>query len=77
MILLLAGAFTTSAFADRTLIIPNLPKQPFRFGVGVYEGVVVHSTATSEISKSMILVHGETHLFNMLLIGMKQSQSLT
>ncbi|OSX98797.1 hypothetical protein BTJ45_04813 [Bacillus mycoides] len=70
MILVLASAFTTSAFADRTLIIPNLPKQPYRYGV------VAHSTATSEISKSMSLVHGETHLFNMLLIGMKQSKSL-
>ncbi|MED1115883.1 N-acetylmuramoyl-L-alanine amidase [Bacillus paramycoides] len=48
MILVLAGSFATSAFADRTLIIPNLPKQPYRNGVGAYEGVVAHSTATPE-----------------------------
>ncbi|MDA2095451.1 N-acetylmuramoyl-L-alanine amidase [Bacillus cereus] len=48
MILVLAGSFATSAFADRTLIIPDLPKQPYRNGVGAYEGVVAHSTATPE-----------------------------
>ncbi|MGW6151502.1 N-acetylmuramoyl-L-alanine amidase [Bacillus mycoides] len=48
MILALAGSFATSAFADRTLIIPDLPKQPYRYGVGAYEGVVAHSTATPE-----------------------------
>ncbi|PEV74625.1 N-acetylmuramoyl-L-alanine amidase, partial [Bacillus cereus] len=37
-----------SVFADRTLIIPDLPKQPYRYGVGAYEGVVAHSTATPE-----------------------------
>ncbi|EOO39056.1 hypothetical protein IIU_00874, partial [Bacillus cereus VD133] len=40
--------FSTSAFADRTLIIPDLPKQPYRYGFGAYEGVVAHSTATPE-----------------------------
>ncbi|MED1620062.1 peptidoglycan recognition family protein, partial [Bacillus pseudomycoides] len=45
---LLLFSFTTGAFADRTLIIPDLPKQPYRYGVGAYEGVVAHSTATSE-----------------------------
>ena len=48
MILVLAGSFATSTFADRTLIIPDLPKQPYRYGVGAYEGVVAHSTATPE-----------------------------
>ncbi|PGC18802.1 N-acetylmuramoyl-L-alanine amidase [Bacillus wiedmannii] len=48
MILVLAGSFATNAFADRTLIIPDLPKQPYRNGVGAYEGVVAHSTATPE-----------------------------
>ncbi|MGH0586557.1 N-acetylmuramoyl-L-alanine amidase [Bacillus mycoides] len=48
MILVLAVSFATSAFADRTLIIPDLPKQPYRNGVGAYEGVVGHSTATPE-----------------------------
>ncbi|MGX5570983.1 N-acetylmuramoyl-L-alanine amidase [Bacillus toyonensis] len=47
-ILVLAGSFATSVFADRTLIIPDLPKQPYRYGVGAYEGVVAHSTATPE-----------------------------
>ncbi|MCP1285372.1 N-acetylmuramoyl-L-alanine amidase [Bacillus sp. S0635] len=37
-----------SAFADRTLIIPGLPQEPYRYGVGAYEGVVAHSTATPE-----------------------------
>ncbi|MGK8427689.1 N-acetylmuramoyl-L-alanine amidase [Bacillus cereus] len=48
MILVLVGSFATSTFADRTLIIPDLPKQPYRNGVGAYEGVVAHSTATPE-----------------------------
>ncbi|CAI8883108.1 N-acetylmuramoyl-L-alanine amidase [Bacillus sp. IT-79MI2] len=48
MTLLLLLSFTTGAFADRTLIIPDLPKQPYRYGVGAYEGVVAHSTATPE-----------------------------
>ncbi|PGT20736.1 N-acetylmuramoyl-L-alanine amidase [Bacillus cereus] len=48
MILVLAVSFATSAFADRMLIIPDLPKQPYRNGVGAYEGVVAHSTATPE-----------------------------
>ncbi|MBJ8031074.1 peptidoglycan recognition family protein [Bacillus cereus group sp. N21] len=45
---LLLFSFTTGAFADRTLIISDLPKQPYRYGVGAYEGVVAHSTATPE-----------------------------
>ncbi|MGH0667122.1 N-acetylmuramoyl-L-alanine amidase [Bacillus paranthracis] len=45
---ILALSITTSAFADRTLIIPDLPKQSYRYGVGAYEGVVAHSTATPE-----------------------------
>ncbi|MDA2311119.1 N-acetylmuramoyl-L-alanine amidase [Bacillus cereus group sp. MYBK35-2] len=48
MILVLAVSFATSAFADRIIIIPDLPKQPYRNGVGAYEGVVAHSTATPE-----------------------------
>ncbi|MFJ8216241.1 N-acetylmuramoyl-L-alanine amidase [Bacillus cereus] len=47
-ILVLAVSFTTSAFADRVLLIPDLPKQGYRYGVGAYEGVVAHSTATPE-----------------------------
>ncbi|OFD41677.1 N-acetylmuramoyl-L-alanine amidase [Bacillus mycoides] len=38
----------TNAFADRILLIPELPNQPYRYGVGAYEGVVAHSTATPE-----------------------------
>ncbi|PEJ82929.1 N-acetylmuramoyl-L-alanine amidase [Bacillus toyonensis] len=45
---MLVLSIATSAFADRTLIIPDLPKQPYRYGVGAYEGVVAHSTATLE-----------------------------
>ncbi|QUG84010.1 N-acetylmuramoyl-L-alanine amidase [Bacillus nitratireducens] len=45
---ILVLSVATSAFADRTLIIPDLPKQPYRNGVGAYEGVVAHSTATPE-----------------------------
>ncbi|PEJ20491.1 N-acetylmuramoyl-L-alanine amidase [Bacillus toyonensis] len=37
-----------SVFADREMIIPDLPKQGYRYGVGAYEGVVAHSTATPE-----------------------------
>ena len=48
MTLLLLSSFVTGAFADRTLIIDGLPKAPYRNGVGAYEGVVAHSTATSE-----------------------------
>ncbi|WP_439875939.1 N-acetylmuramoyl-L-alanine amidase [Bacillus mycoides] len=48
MTLVLLLSFITGAFADRTLIIPDLPKQPYRYGVGAYEGVVAHSTATPE-----------------------------
>ncbi|MGG1328636.1 N-acetylmuramoyl-L-alanine amidase [Bacillus tropicus] len=39
---------STSAFADRILLIPDVPKTPYRGGVGAYEGVVAHSTATPE-----------------------------
>ncbi|WJE51148.1 N-acetylmuramoyl-L-alanine amidase [Bacillus cereus] len=46
--LVLILSITTSAFADRTLIIDGLPKTPYRGGVGAYEGVVAHSTATPE-----------------------------
>ncbi|WP_373694221.1 N-acetylmuramoyl-L-alanine amidase [Bacillus pseudomycoides] len=45
---LLLFSLTTEAFADRTLIIDDLPKVPYRYGVGAYEGVVAHSTATPE-----------------------------
>ncbi|KXY33376.1 peptidoglycan recognition protein family protein [Bacillus sp. FSL K6-0067] len=45
---ILSLSVATGAFADRTLIIPDLPKQPYRNGVGAYEGVVAHSTATPE-----------------------------
>ncbi|WP_197230497.1 N-acetylmuramoyl-L-alanine amidase, partial [Bacillus thuringiensis] len=34
--------------ADRILLIPDAPKTPYRGGVGAYEGVVAHSTATPE-----------------------------
>ncbi|EDX70103.1 N-acetylmuramoyl-L-alanine amidase [Bacillus cereus NVH0597-99] len=37
-----------NVFADREMIIPDLPKQGYRYGVGAYEGVVAHSTATPE-----------------------------
>ncbi|MCI0768425.1 N-acetylmuramoyl-L-alanine amidase [Bacillus sp. TL12] len=48
MTLMLLFSFATGAFADRTLIIEDLPKIPYRYGVGAYEGVVAHSTATPE-----------------------------
>ncbi|PFJ16503.1 N-acetylmuramoyl-L-alanine amidase [Bacillus cereus] len=48
MTLLLLFSFTTASFADRVLIIQDLPKQAYRYGVGAYEGVVAHSTATPE-----------------------------
>ncbi|PEY32728.1 N-acetylmuramoyl-L-alanine amidase [Bacillus cereus] len=45
---LLLFSLTTEAFVDRTLIIDGLPKVSYRYGVGTYEGVVAHSTATPE-----------------------------
>ncbi|EJQ54854.1 hypothetical protein IEI_01323 [Bacillus wiedmannii] len=46
--MILVLSIGTNVFADRILIIPDLPKQPYRNGVGAYEGVVAHSTATPE-----------------------------
>ncbi|EOW9530629.1 N-acetylmuramoyl-L-alanine amidase, partial [Bacillus cytotoxicus] len=37
---ILVLSIATSTFADRVLIIPDLPKIPYRNGVGAYEGVV-------------------------------------
>ena len=48
MTLPIVFGFSAGAFADRTLIIDDLPKQSYRYGVGAYEGVVAHSTATPE-----------------------------
>lgn len=48
MTLLLLFSFATASFADRVLIIQDLPKQAYRYGVGANEGVVAHSTATPE-----------------------------
>ncbi|MDT7982716.1 N-acetylmuramoyl-L-alanine amidase [Clostridium perfringens] len=45
---IIAFTSTGSVFADREMIIPDLPKQGYRYGVGAYEGVVAHSTATPE-----------------------------
>ena len=74
--MILIVTIETNAFADRTLLIPELPKQPFRYGVGAFEGVVAHSTATLRrqqlIFKNMSLVHGVRHLFIMQLIGKKR-----
>ncbi|WP_144519397.1 N-acetylmuramoyl-L-alanine amidase [Bacillus thuringiensis] len=41
-------SLSTSTFADRILLIPDVPKTPYRGGIGAYEGVVAHSTATPE-----------------------------
>ena len=46
--MILVVSIGTNAFADRILLIPDLPNQPYRYGVGAYEGVVAHSTATPE-----------------------------
>ncbi|PGO26429.1 N-acetylmuramoyl-L-alanine amidase [Bacillus cereus] len=46
--IILVVSIGTNAFADRILLIPELPNQPYRYGVGAYEGVVAHSTATPE-----------------------------
>ncbi|WP_431603275.1 N-acetylmuramoyl-L-alanine amidase, partial [Bacillus thuringiensis] len=40
-------SLSTSVFADRVLL-PDVPKTPYRGGIGAYEGVVAHSTATPE-----------------------------
>ncbi|MGN4945230.1 N-acetylmuramoyl-L-alanine amidase [Bacillus cereus group sp. MYBK104-1] len=45
-------SFMGGAFADtltiNSMLIPDLPKQSYRNGIGAYEGVVAHSTATPE-----------------------------
>ncbi|KEK22458.1 peptidoglycan recognition protein family protein [Bacillus gaemokensis] len=43
-------SFMGGALADsiNRMLIPDLPKQSYRYGVGAYEGVVAHSTATPE-----------------------------
>ncbi|MGY6667654.1 N-acetylmuramoyl-L-alanine amidase [Bacillus cereus] len=43
-------SFMGGAFAEsiNRMLIPELPKQSYRYGVGAYEGVVAHSTATPE-----------------------------
>ncbi|PEN94200.1 N-acetylmuramoyl-L-alanine amidase [Bacillus cereus] len=46
--LCLVFSLSTSVFADRIFLIPDVPKTPYRGGVGAYEGVVAHSTATPE-----------------------------
>lgn len=38
-----------SVFADSARIIPDLPKESYRNGIGMYEGVIAHSTATPEV----------------------------
>ncbi|HFK1410218.1 TPA: N-acetylmuramoyl-L-alanine amidase, partial [Bacillus cereus] len=45
-ILCMVSSLSTSVLADRILLIPDAPKTPYRGGVGAYEGVVAHSTAT-------------------------------
>ena len=35
-------------FCGQVLLIPDVPKTPYRGGVGAYEGVIAHSTATPE-----------------------------
>ncbi|MEI4618488.1 peptidoglycan recognition family protein, partial [Bacillus cereus] len=47
-ILCMVFSLSTSVFADRVLLIPDVPKTPYRGGIGAYEGVVAHSTATPE-----------------------------
>ncbi|OWT51821.1 N-acetylmuramoyl-L-alanine amidase [Bacillus sp. K2I17] len=48
MAAVIALTSAVSAFADREMIIPGLPKVEYRNGYGAYEGVVAHSTATPE-----------------------------
>ncbi|MED1089733.1 N-acetylmuramoyl-L-alanine amidase [Bacillus paramycoides] len=48
MVAMIALTSAGSAFADREMIIPGLPKVEYRNGYGAYEGVVAHSTATPE-----------------------------
>lgn len=48
MVILLLFSFSTASFADRVLIIKDLPTTPYRGGIGAYEGVVAHATATPE-----------------------------
>ena len=63
-------------FADRILLIPDVPKTPYRGGIGAYEGVVAHSTTTPKhqplIFKNMRHVPGEMHSFITQWTGMKR-----
>ncbi|MEB8734842.1 N-acetylmuramoyl-L-alanine amidase, partial [Bacillus cereus] len=47
-ILCMVSSLSTSILADRIILIPDVPKTPYRGGIGAYEGVVAHSTATPE-----------------------------
>ncbi|PDZ36514.1 N-acetylmuramoyl-L-alanine amidase [Bacillus cereus] len=49
-VLVVFFSFMGGAFAEsiNRMLIPDLPKQSYRYGVGAYEGVVAHSTATPE-----------------------------
>ncbi|MFJ8118352.1 N-acetylmuramoyl-L-alanine amidase [Bacillus mycoides] len=46
--MILVVSIGTNVFADRILLISDVPKQPYRYGVDAYEGIVAHSTATPE-----------------------------
>ncbi|PEU80079.1 N-acetylmuramoyl-L-alanine amidase [Bacillus cereus] len=46
--LCLVFSMPTSVLGDKVLLIPDLPKTPYKNGIGAYEGVVAHSTATPE-----------------------------
>lgn len=43
-------ALVTDTFADRVLLILDLPKRPYCYGLKDYKGVVVHSTGAPEIN---------------------------
>ena len=75
-ILCMVFSLSTSVFADRILLIPDVPKTPYRGGIGAYEGVVAHSTTTPKhqplIFKNMRHVPGEMHSFITQWTGMKR-----
>ncbi|SPT76103.1 MULTISPECIES: hypothetical protein [Bacillus cereus group] len=54
VILFALFSLSTSVFVDRILL--DLPKTPYRGGIGAYEGVVAHSTATREAPAILLFV---------------------
>ena len=69
-------SLSTSVFADRVLLIPDLPKTPYRGGIGHMKEwlrtVPQHLKRQPLTFNVMKLVPGEMHLFITQWTGMKR-----